>query len=86
MLYYSLDKEYSRKASGLAISQLLNEINVLREPQQAVRRFKFVVLNPGIYLASMLAAEVGDEEEPFEQYLERINRLPSAKEDGVFLC
>ena len=38
--YYDMDKEYSRVASRLAIPQLINEINVLKDPQQAEERFK----------------------------------------------
>jgi len=59
VLHYNLDKEYSRRISRLAIPQLLDEINVLREPQQAVERFRSLVMGLG----------AGDEEEPFE-YLE----------------
>jgi len=86
-LWYNLDKEYSREASRMAIPQLLKEINVLKDPQQARERFKCVVGNPGIYLASMLTAKAGDDqEEPFEQYLERISRIQNVNlEDGVFI-
>ena len=85
VLYYNLDKEYSRKVSRLAIPQLLNEINVLREPQQAAERFKSMVMNPEVLSASMRrAAEVDDEEEPFEQYIARLHHLPSTKEEGLF--
>jgi len=80
VLFYGLDKEYSRKVSRLAIPQLLNEINVLREPQQAAQRFKSVVMDPDVLVESMRrAAEADDGEEPFERYLERIHRFSSTK-------
>ena len=86
VLYRSLDKEYSRVASRLAIPQLLDEINVLRDPQLATERFKSIVMNPDVLSASMrtAAATAGDEKEPFEQYLERLQHLPSTKEEGLF--
>jgi len=48
-LYYDVDKECSRKASRLALPQLMNEINVIREPRQAVQRFKIMALNPDLF-------------------------------------
>ena len=77
MGWYNLDKEYSRTVSQLAIPQLLNEINVLKDPLQAAHRFRFVVMRPDIYLASKLRAATDDDEEPLEQYFERIRRMPT---------
>ena len=77
--YYNMDKEYSRKISRLAIPQLLNEINILKDPQQAERRFKSVVMmDPGILSRPSLtaAAEAGDEEEPSNHH------LPNTEEEG----
>lgn len=82
-VWYNLDKEYSRTASQLAIPQLLNEINVLRDPQQAAQRFRSVVAKPGIYMASLLRAADDNDEEPLEQYLERICRIPLPNQNGV---
>jgi len=59
-----MDKEYSRTISMLAIPQLLDEINVLRDPQQAEQRFQSMVTNPEEYL-SFLRMEVGGEDELF---------------------
>jgi len=86
VLYYSLNKEYSRKIFKLAIPQLLNEINILRDPEQAAQRFRSLVMDPGVLLASMFMArmKVGDGEEPFEQYIERLQHLPNTKEEGLF--
>jgi len=86
VLYCGLDKEYSRKVSRLAIPQLLEEINVIKEPQQAAERFKSVVMDPGVLSASMTraAVEAGNEEEPLDQYLARLNHLPNTKEEGLF--
>ena len=39
-----MDKKYSRAASMLAISRLTNEINILRDPQQAEERFRLMSL------------------------------------------
>lgn len=56
-VYYNMDKEYSRMASRAAILQLLDEINVRRDPQQAEQRFKSVVLmDPGVLLRSLPTA------------------------------
>jgi len=43
-LYYNMDKEFSRTASRLAIPQLQDQINVVRDPQHAEEMFKSVVL------------------------------------------
>ena len=41
-LCYDKDKEYSRAASRIAIPQLMNEINFLRDPKQAEERFRLL--------------------------------------------
>jgi len=45
----NVDKEHSRKVSELAIPQLLKEINVLKQPQQAEQRFAFMATNPHLF-------------------------------------
>ena len=52
-LYYDMDKDRSRKASRLALPQLLNEINVIREPQQAGRRIAILASNPDLFRSLM---------------------------------
>ena len=52
-----MDKEHSRTVSRLAIPQLINEINVLRDPQQAAKRFGIMALDPDLSWASMERAE-----------------------------
>ena len=47
-LYYNMDKEYSQVASKLAIPQLLKEINILRNPQQAEERFRVFASGAGL--------------------------------------
>ena len=46
--YYNMDKERSRAVSRLAIPQLMKEINVLRDPQQAGVRFKLMAFGSHI--------------------------------------
>ena len=50
-LCYDMDKEYSRTTSRLAIPQLMNEINFLRDPQQAEERFKRMAFGSGVSCA-----------------------------------
>ena len=73
--------------SRLAIPQLLDEINVLGNPREAAERFGSIVKNPDLLPECMrrAATEVGEGEEPFEQYLARLHRLPSVKEKGLSL-
>ena len=47
-LYYDMDKEHSRTVSGLAIPQLMNEINFLRDPQQAEQRLRLMAFGSDI--------------------------------------
>ena len=55
--YYDMDKEYSRTTSELVIPQLINEINVLREPQQAGERFKLMASGLDVSSTPMEEAE-----------------------------
>ena len=43
-----MDKVYSRAVSKPAVPQLIKDINVLRDPGQAVQRFKFMALDPDL--------------------------------------
>jgi len=61
-LCYDMNKEYSRTASRLAIPQLMNEINILRDPQRAEERFEFMALDPGLSWAPIETAEEDNEE------------------------
>ena len=47
-VYYNMDKEYSRVNSMLALPRLVTEMNILRDPQQAVERFRLISLCPGL--------------------------------------
>ena len=47
-LWYNMDKDYSRVASRMAISQLFDEINVLREPLRAKQTFRLMVIDKAI--------------------------------------
>jgi len=47
--FFDVDKEHSRKASRLAIPQLLEEINVLKQPQQAEQTFVVMALDPDLF-------------------------------------
>jgi hypothetical protein len=67
---YGLDKDYSHAASRLAIPQLLNEVNILREPQQAERRFRFMVLDPDLSWALLQEIAENETKEPFQQDFE----------------
>jgi len=61
-LYYDVDKECSRKASRLALPQLLNETNVMREPQQAAQRFNIMASEPDLFQALMEKAREDNSE------------------------
>jgi len=70
---YGMDKGYSRAISRLAIPRLLNEINVLREPQQAVERFsRILALDPissGVPVGNAGSYDENTLEEYFKQIL-----------------
>lgn len=79
--FYDMDKEYARAASEMAIPQLLMEINVTKEPRMAERRFRFMVSDPDLSWAFLLIAEHYDEE-PMQQYLERILQAGDEENGG----
>lgn len=66
---YGMDKEHSRAISRLAIPQLLNEINVLGQPRQAEKRFKYMVLDPDLHRKTTEKADK-DNEQPLEKRFE----------------
>jgi len=57
-----MDKNYSRAASRVAISQLLSEINILREPLRAEKRFKLLVSSRDMAQPLRGEVEAGSEE------------------------
>ena len=57
-----MDKEYSRTTSGLAIPQLMNEINLLRDPRQAEERLRLMAFGSDISWIPMEKAEEDNEE------------------------
>jgi len=73
-VFCNMGKEYSRAASRLAIPQLLNEINVLRQPQQAERRFRLMNLDPNRCWTIMKKTE-GDNKDPLERCFEQVLHL-----------
>ena len=78
LLWYDLDKEFSRAASKIAIPQLLDEINILRDPLQAEQRFRYLIVNIDLAWARIRTFnENGDdvELEPLEQYFQRLRIL-----------
>jgi len=72
--WYTMDKDYSRAASRVAISQLKDEINFLRDPTQAVERFRILVSDQEIAKAFLgtVHAGTGSAEERFERILRLI--------------
>lgn len=78
--FYNMDKECSRLVSDLALPRLMNEINVLREPEQAAERFRCMVTvsNPSW---TPTGESENDNGEMLEEYLERTLHL-GAKENG----
>jgi len=78
--WYDMDKDYSRAASRVAISQLKDEINVLREPTQAEERFRLLVSDQAIAQALLGTVHAG--EGSLEQRFERILRLIMIENGG----
>jgi len=76
-LWYDMDKAYSRAASRVAISQLLNEVNILREPLQAEERFDLLVSNQAMVRALLEKVHAGE-----GSLEERILRLIMTENDG----
>jgi len=60
-LWYNMDKAYSRAASRVAISQLMNEINVVREPLRAEEKFQLLVTNQAMVQALLDRVRAGSE-------------------------
>ena len=60
-LCYDVDKEYSLEASRLAIPQLMNEMNILRVPQQAEERLRLVAFGSEISWTPMEKVEENEE-------------------------
>ena len=79
---YNMDKDASRSASRLAISHLLEEINVLRKPQQTGETLKLKVALGKVFPGLPVEVLRRDNEEPTEQYLNRIIKLNLRKSDG----
>ena len=85
LLWYDLDKELSRTASKMAIPQLLDEINILRDPLQAKQRFRHMAENIDLSWARIRTVnEDGDdvELEPLGQYFERLRVLNAQERSG----
>ena len=61
--YYGMDKEYSRVNSELAIPRLVTEMNILRDPQGAVERFRAIASGSGFSVTSTEEVE-NDNQEP----------------------
>ena len=74
---HKVDKEYSRTAALRAIPQLINEINVLREPEEAAQRFRFkMALGQNISIPGVPVKIVNrGDDEPVADYLDRILNL-----------
>ena len=68
----NMKKEDSRAASRLAIPQFIKEVNVLRDPEQAVERFSctldLISSGPPVWDAEK------DDENPLEKHFERLLR------------
>jgi len=67
-----VDKDYSRAAARKAIPQLLNDINIVKDPQQSELRFKPMVMLPGIPVVSI--PMTGPGEDPLGPLFEHILR------------
>jgi len=78
-LWYEMDKDYSRAASRVAISQLTDEINILREPPRAKQRFRLLVSSQD--MAEPLRENAVEEgrEETLEHRFEQILRFSMMK-------
>ena len=84
ILWYDIDKEYSRAASKLAIPQLLDEINIIRDPLQAEKRFRHLVVDLDLDWARRRTTNAAGDDvelEPLEEYFERL-RILTAEHGG----
>ena len=80
-LWYNMDKDYSRAASRVAISQLMHEINILREPLRAEERFRLLACSHA--MAQALPGRVkASSEESLEQRFERTLRSIMMENSG----
>ena len=70
-MWYNMDKEYSRLSSMRAIPELMNEINIRRDPPMAEERFKDIIMEPYVSEAFMDVATTGNCE-LFEKHLDRL--------------
>lgn len=78
-VYSDLDKDYSRAAAKQAIPLLVREINELRKPEEAVRKFQLMVeapdaVRPFLDVLNMGITDDDDEDdgELLQQYLEKL--------------
>ena len=55
--YFTLDKDYSRSVTRMAMRALLSEMNQIKQPQRALGRMKWLVDDQDFIRASMAAAE-----------------------------
>ena len=80
---YTMDKRLSRSAARLAIPQLLEEVNVLKKPQQTGERIGFKValdrVFPGLPVEVVKTRGV---EESVDQYIDRFLRVALRKNGG----
>ena len=77
---WKMHKDYSRAVSRVAISQLMREINVLREPLQAEEGFRLLVPDP--VAQSLLGMADFGSEGSLEQCFEQIIRLIMRENGG----
>jgi len=75
-----MDKDYSRAASRVAISQLKEEINILRDPPQAEERLGLLASDQQFAQILLWTARAG--EGSLEQRFERILRLIMIENGG----
>ena len=76
-----MDKVYSRVASRMAIPQLFDEINVLKEPLRAEQRFRLMAIDKAIASAFLGTVAAGSEVS-LEQRFEVIIHLMMREEGG----
>jgi len=78
--WYDMDKTYSRAASRVAISQLVDEINILRDPLLAEERCDLLLSSQAMVQALLVQADAG--EGSLEQRFEKILRLIMVENGG----
>ena len=82
-VWYNMNKSYSRAASRVAISQLMNEINILGEPLRAEERFGLLVSNKTVAYGVQEEVHAG-KEEMLEEGFEQILRIIMMENSGVY--